>query len=297
MNSLLPYRAALSRVGVVSHISGQNLQLCCPFCTERGETADVRYRLGITAHGLGHCFNCGWSSRKAWKVLWSKFQLEPIAGMEAETEPDKVVALPEDFQPLWKPLRSQLDRQAYQYLQARDIAPQQIRKHRIGVSWTGKLAYRIILPVYWNGKLVSIVARSLADREPRYLSMGKKHLFAMPKQSERVHLFEGVFKALRAAKVLDSPCVAVLGPTITEIELEQLAEADCKEATLWPDPDKPGRQGAIRSARLLQQIGIHVLIAQTSTPADDATPEEISRSFANRRTATWAETVALRVKV
>ena len=44
--------------------SDEEIWMCCPFCQERGESPDGRFRLGVNIRtGQGQCFNCSWKGR------------------------------------------------------------------------------------------------------------------------------------------------------------------------------------------------------------------------------------------
>ena len=72
-------------------LRGNEASLCCPFCVERGETEDTRFRLGINVStAVGHCFNCHWKgsgainiARQLCKMFGLKMDLHLAARKEA----------------------------------------------------------------------------------------------------------------------------------------------------------------------------------------------------------------------
>jgi len=275
-------------------VSRDNVQICCPFCTERGETPDHRFRLGLTASGLGHCFNCGWKSRRGWGAVYralgirssivARNQGNPVT---LEQEPLEDVGLPKGFIPLWKgKLPSQ---QPLNYLKKRGVTPQQIRRYQIGSCWKGELAGRVVVPIVWKAKVVGVVARDFTGQQRRrYLNTGKKAIWGPLKPKlKRIHVFEGVFKAMRAENVLRQPCVAILGSQLSGFQVYQIDHVQPDEVVLWPDPDRPGILGASQSVYKLQELGITVYLAKVTRPADECPLEEIAQAYRSRQPVGW----------
>ena len=51
-------------IEVRSGASAEEIWMCCPFCQERGESPDGRFRLGVNLRsGKAQCFNCQWKGR------------------------------------------------------------------------------------------------------------------------------------------------------------------------------------------------------------------------------------------
>lgn len=280
--------------------------ICCPFCVERGESQDTRFRLSInyipTATGdtLGNCFNCGWGSHKAVAYLLRHWQL-PQADwgndlLDADDKPIEPVHLPEDFTRLTNP-RIDWEEIALDYVLRRGITKEQIHRHKIGVSLIGRYAYRIVFPIYKDKRLHGIVGRDFTGkREPRYLfNVGEKALYGMRQGTQRVVLAEGVFKALRLAQALPCTysCIAMLGHTLTEVQQAQLA--DVEEAVLWLDPDNVGVRGGFRVASALQAQGTQVSFVLPEKPADDVPLWSLRRSFKARQPFSYGTRLAARL--
>jgi hypothetical protein len=269
----IPYRRHSTR--------SDEIRLCCPFCSSRGETPDRRFRLGINiAQGMGHCFNCGWRSQNAVQRLLDylgmkeQYHQSPQNGASSNGS----ISLPAGFSVVGT-VGDELDQLALQYLLKRGISRQQIVRYKVGATFVGNYAYRVVFPLWYNGKLQGFVARDIAGREPRYLSGGRKALFN-PRPAETLILAEGVFKALRIERVLNRPVSATLGKELTDYQLEQLQALGVGHVVLWPDPDRAGRQGCIRSAELLRENGFDVSVVwPVSKPADEVSLDEIQQAY------------------
>lgn len=253
------------------HTSRENeVFLCCPFCTDRGETPDQRFRFGVNyVTGKAHCFNCGKKFgdveylKKALqeKLDTGEWELSQEAIKRKALKPPPAIKLPDDFIALSEvKKRSHWDKVAVSYLHRRGITEQQIEGKNIGYSMVGDFRYRIVIPVYYQGKLEGLVARAFVENlEPKYRnSLGNKTLFNVPELEHRSHtvvLSEGAFDALAIERAvgcgIDS--AAVLGHTMTERQLD--IARGYRRIILWTDPDIAGVEGIIRMGQQLLNAG------------------------------------------
>lgn len=252
----------------------------CPFCTNRGHSEDTKHRLGINlASGFAHCFQCDYARGKdtphrklrVFVDICEIFNLdermddvelteEELATKKKERKVDsKPPTLPKEFEPLWKNVNDDVGRQALKYLIDRGITHEQIKKHRIGFCGIGKYSWRIIFPVFTRKKkLAGLVCRTFIQNvEPKYLnSEGSKTLYGVRRRRRRtVVLLEGVTDQLaveRAIKKRDVLCR--LGSSLTEQQLKILSKYE--EVIIWPDPDKPGVEGMLKTIVHMQDAGI-----------------------------------------
>jgi DNA primase len=300
------------------HTSRENeVYLCCPFCTERGETPDHRFRFGVNyVTGQAHCFNCGKKFngveylKKALqeKLDTGEWELSQKAIKRAAMK-TPVVKLPDDFISLAGIKgKTHWDKVALAYLHRRGVTDTQIREKNIGYSMVGDFRYRIVIPVYYQGKLEGLVARAfVTDLEPKYRnSLGNKTLFNVPKKRQKtVILSEGAFDALAIERALpptwkfDSE--AVLGHTLTERQLEIVKTYDC--IVLWTDPDVAGVEGLIRMGQQLTNAGKEVeivepkLTGQPEYEPSELEPREIRKTLQTVKRYTPEVGQSLRLKV
>jgi DNA primase len=166
----------------------------------------------------------------------------------------------------------------------------QIREKQIGVSFVGEYAYRVIIPVFSGSSLKGIVGRDFTGKQtPKYRnSRGDKYLFNFDPSHSRVILCEGVFKALRLEQALPRyNCCAMLGHDLTSLQEEQIRSGRCKEVLIWPDPDRAGTLGAIRTADLLSERFRVSVAWPLSLPADEASLNELQESARSVKPYGW----------
>ena len=258
------------------------ITVCCPFCIERDQSEDSRFRLGInTATGYAHCFNCDWSSRnliRTARELCRIFDLElNLAGgliTRIVTEKKKIATKPEPIEwPLWYERfypcsRDEIMLQALAYLEQRGVTHEQIRCHRVGFASTGRYSYRVLFPVLGMGrKLYGFVGRDFTGHQkPKYLNTpGIKLLWNAHKPTRYAVIVEGVMDALQVELAIkerhlpEITAVARLGSAITDLQLKQLKQFG--EVAILPDWDKPGVEGAANLARRCQQNNIKCAVA------------------------------------
>jgi Toprim domain-containing protein len=232
------------------------LHVNCCFCQSQGKPADTKQRLCIhSKDGWGKCVSCGWKNRYAIAPVLKQLGIvADVEGAERVHESkQELVTLPEDFQLLTK-VFDDLDRTAKQYILKRGITEEQIKENKIGVSYTGRYAYRIIFPIYVDKKLQGINARTFMDRAPKYLmSRGEKYIYRFDPNAVTCIFSEGVIKALRIDRVTEFGSSALLGHDLTSKQLEQIQNSSCKHVILYPDPDKVGKQGVIKIADKLKE--------------------------------------------
>lgn len=240
--------------------------LNCPFCTDRGETPDHRFRFGVNyVTGQAHCFNCGKKFREfeyLKKALQDKldtgeWQLAQKAiKLEAMKTPQ--VKLPDDFISLSEVgRRTHWDKIAIKYLHSRGVTETQIRRKNIGYSMVGDFRYRIVIPVYYHGKLEGLVARAFVrDLEPPYRnSLGNKTLYNVPKHIHKTAvLSEGVFDALAIERAVPASIdsLAILGSSLTDRQLDIVKAYE--RVILWTDPDVAGVEGLIKMGSHLRNL-------------------------------------------
>lgn len=235
---------------------------------------------GEYEHGSHNCFSCGYGGgpwelaatiwdmplEEAGKKLGEYFSGDDV---ERPVEETKVVfrdnTPPEFPWPIGCKFPSDVSkwfRPAYRYLQGRGITDEQIVRHHLGYALSGRLAYRIIVPVFTGGKVVTYAARAFIDnKNPRYLTPPKVRgvepntgIFGADlwdKSVDVVTIAEGSFSMLALERAgFPNPC-AVLGSNISAEKLLLLSQFGTMVVATDPDQagDKAFRRLAVMSRR------------------------------------------------
>lgn len=163
----IPYKTA----GEHHHTTTGFVQIDCPWCSPDWG----KYRLGLHPKGYANCWTCGPKSVTAalfelTKIEWKKLR-GLIDGLDQKWESDEpkregVLKLPEGVNPKLLP-------QHVDYLRKRGFNQKKIQRlWKIqGIGRVGDLAWRIFIPVYRKGEMVSWTTRSISDKvKTRYKS-------------------------------------------------------------------------------------------------------------------------------
>jgi len=218
--------------------------------------------------------HCGWSRRTAVVATLKQLGIQDVVtGFERRINAPEVehCELPPDFITLHD--AGELDKQALDYILGRGITMDQLKSHGIGVSYSGRYAYRIVFPVYADGELKCFNTRDFTGRrKPKYLlSKGDKYLAYFDPSATSCVLSEGVIKAMRIEQATTSASAALLGHDLTDNQLSQVSRSSCQLIVLWPDGDLVGRRGFIKIADKLSASwgGDVSMVWPVAGPADE----------------------------
>lgn len=266
------------------------LWVCCPFCELNQRTPDTEYKLGVNIRtGEGHCFRCEWKTgRGAMRKLGV---VEFMVQDELEEEKEKIQEfdLPEDFERL-QPGQGDWMGKAWNFVRKRGVTAGQIRYYKIGLSLSGRYAYRVVVPVYKHLEVVGCSARSIVNKEPKWLhSEGLNIMFkAAWSGRDTVLLTEGMFDAMSVARDMgrQMDVAAILGHSLTERKLGELEGH--KRVVLWLDPDRAGGEGTLKIMEELGDVEKYVIRWQRE-PGDCTAGGEILMAWRHKRRWTWEE--------
>lgn len=157
------------------------------------------------------------------------------------------------------------------YLKSRDFDPKYVYKkyHIVGGGIDGDWKFRIIIPVYYQGQLLSWTGRSILSKEklkqldiPRYKNLSieksvkniKELFFNIDNcKSDTVVLTEGAFDVLR----FDGNAICSMGTELTESQINLLASRFRKIFILF-DNEPEAQEKARKFGLQLSSIGIDI---------------------------------------
>ena len=285
-------------------ISGRNIYVDCPFCS------DIRKRLGVHLNsGIWGCFNCNRSGTiyqlalelgKGRGALSTRgvprdIAIETFEDQEdtKETQDDIREVSPMDgFMPLTEQsVDSVFSGKAVKYLNNRGVSLSWAIEHRLGCSRANGL--RVVFPMYAHEKLVYWVARSVFDEmEPKTLHPRgvRRPIFVLTDgYHEILKIGEGVFDAIAVKGV------CTLGSNVAENQVERLADMCPREYWICFDGDGPGVKGARKLADSLYKLTgrKNIWIVSMDSDEDPAGISEtkLQKHFSERHAFSWIENV------
>lgn len=213
--------------------TGQTVNIRCPFCDD---TSD---HLGIFFDSmLFHCWRCNRSGHFSYllsrllsisieeaEAIINRHQyhtgvdlvseIESLFGEQATQQKEEVVevSLPPHFE-LITEKTDYLPLQAY--LKRRKLNLSTLIEYRCGICRVGPYTMRLIIPVYYQNRLVGYQGADLTGRaKTKYLSSHtpiKNYLYNYDNVDKRIIIVEGVLDCWRVGK----DCVATFGTGVTK---------------------------------------------------------------------------------
>lgn len=291
--------AALFERFLVPYSTRENrgwVNVACPWCGDR------TYNGGFNAaKNYYNCWKCGGHGHDETLALVLRVGKDEIRGIikayrggEWEGN-DRRVALAEK---LVLP-SSGLNWAERKYLAGRNFKPSHlVRKYGVcGGGIAGRWRYRVIIPLYMDGVLVSWVARSIlpkgiieANRIPRYKNLSVEESVVNPKETffnldhcGRVGVMvEGTFDVMR----LGDGFFCSLGTTLTNAQVA-LAARRFDKVTIVFDDEGEAQRKAVKFAGQLAAVGVETAVCNAykvygvndGAELTGAQAEEISNYF------------------
>jgi hypothetical protein len=253
--------------------NGEWINIDCPYCDEE----KGHYNLG---------FNCGGNYYHCWKSIHSypltkvlsdvlSISQSEVKSILSEYEGGATIVKKEKFSKV-KYLELPTDTFTSverKYLKSRNFDPKYLYKkyNIVGGGIDGPWKFRIIIPVYYQGKLMSWTGRSILSKKklkelgiPRYKNLSieksvkniKELFFNIDNcKSDTVVLTEGAFDVLR----FDGNAICSMGTELTEGQINLLANRFRKIFILF-DNEPEAQEKARKFGLQLSSIGVDVEI-------------------------------------
>lgn len=177
------------------NVGSNDINICCPFCHEH------RYHLGVhKTNGKLNCWVCGFQGepRKP-NMIQLIMVLEDVSYSKAKSIFDKFayddeqeeavcnkvteVHLPDEAEDFTYTSFIRQRNYALNYLEGRGFGWEHIKRYKLKFCPNGKYAYRIIVPILVNDKLVSYIGRDYTEKNnTRYKNCPVKDSICTPKQ-------------------------------------------------------------------------------------------------------------------
>ncbi len=240
----------------------ETFQICNPFLDDTGFHMGLNYRLGVY-----HCFKSlmkGSLYQFFSKML--KLPEEVIAArvknyygsdivVERKVEDSEIIyhEIPKDWVLIQN--KALIDKMHFRYLMLRQIPIDKIYRNKFYYSNINNS--RIIIPYFYNSKLVYWVSRDITNKS------SKRYLYPPTKEwknkksdllynidycnKDNLLICEGQFNAL----IVDG--VAIGGAEISQRQLKTLIELKPEKITLALDQDLPGKNATVKVSKILHK--------------------------------------------
>jgi len=246
-----------SVLGKGKSTSGNNVAFFSPFTSHYKPKLEIDINTTSDGQNAWHC----WISDKKGRSINSLFkqmnlgkqyfeQLSKIIqsakykNFDTKEKVVEVIALPEDYRPLWKPKKTPDFRNAMSYLKKRGVTIFDILKYRIGYCESGEYSGKIIIPSYdCTGQLNYFVSRAYykADKYKHKNPKISKDIIGFDltiNWEEPIILCEGAFDAI----AIKRNAIPLFGKIIQPNLQKKIIEKRVKDIYICLDED------AIRNA-------------------------------------------------
>ncbi len=263
--------------------SGKNvtpgwINICCPFCEDKSNHGGFN-----PFKEYYNCWHCGWrpllevlstilgvSERKASNIL-NNYKTTLLKSKKSIQKPTSIIL------PGSKPKIQHI-----RYLEKRGFEPRPLieKYHLLGTLFESRdYGYRIIIPIYYKGKVVSYQSRSLTNnvgdkykacKKEKEIVEHKRILYNIDNciNNKKVIVVEGVIDCWK----LGNNCCCTFGVDYTKEQLLMLLQFE--EIFICFDPDEPGQTAAIKLSNELYMLNKKVEIIKLETDPGDLSLED-----------------------
>ena len=289
--------------------SGNNVAFFSPFTSHYKPKLEIDINTTADGQNAWHC----WISDKKGRSINSLFtqlnlgkqyfdQLSKIVQSAKYKNFDtvetvvEVIALPEDYRPLWKPKKTPDFRNAMSYLTRRGVTIFDILKYRIGYCENGVYAGKIVIPSYdCNGQLNYFVSRAYykADKYKHKNPKISKDIIGFDltiNWEEPIVLCEGAFDAI----AIKRNAIPLFGKIIQPQLQKKIIEKRVKDIYICLDEDAIRNALSIAEKFMGEGLNVH-FIELTDLDASELGFHRITEIIENTGVMTFEKLMQLQM--
>lgn len=227
--------------GDISNHCGVNpatLKISCWICGAGGSFVDLLVKL--TDLPFSECKSITEDSTVSFKkraIDQIKGDLYGVEEEEPKISENIITVLPKTFELITENIRSDL---FWSYLKRRNLSIHTIIEYGCGICRAGDYMHRMIIPVYYQGKLVSyqgadMTGFSVLKYQSAPLSMGRinDYLYGLDEIGKRMIVVEGILDKWRNGK----ETVSAFTSTITSAQFKLIIAMELEELYFCFDPE------------------------------------------------------------
>jgi DNA primase len=232
----------------------------CPFCDDTSDHFGIRLKDFRT-----RCWKCGLHSFPKYlvEVLGLSWREAKETIQDLDDAPDEPVRYPNQGRiVLPRECTDEFPKIHLKYLKNRGFNPRKlIRKYNLKACYTtGKYAYRIIIPIYDNGRLITWTSRDVTGKQSRYRAASIEESAVDP--SEAIYNFDNV-KEYHDAFLVEGPTdvwkmgdgsFCFMGVKYSQKRFARIIEKNIRNLFIFYDQDRTGNSNARQIAKLLAPL-------------------------------------------
>lgn len=260
----------------------------CPFCRSPIDThCNGGFSETVPAYNCWRCGKHNWAQALSLILKVSPIEAKRLVG---DTSSEKMSRKKANGKNLSLPGFETLTEREMSYLEGRgfDVVELQKKFGIRGGGIAGEWSYRIIIPIFYEGELVSWTGRSILSKEqinelniPRYKNLSVEASAINPKdvlfnidncRSDSAIMVEGPFDVLK----MGDDCCCSLGTSVTNAQ-KLLLSKRFKKVFLAFDNEPAAQEKARKLGREIYQLGIEVEVVDICGDFGKNDPGELSK--------------------
>jgi DNA primase len=264
--------------------NGKEISVNCTFCSPK----DYKKKLTVNAKsGLFHCWKCNEKGNffkftkqygKSTVNIENFLVGTNFSGSIKSNETETLIQYPESFRFLSDSVLSVTARPYFKYLFDRGLTISDIDYYSIGYCTSGKLAQRVVVPVFKGETLVSYIARTIGTELPKVLTPPslpgthgvKDYVYNLDraKETKLLYIGEGVFDAI----ALGIHGICLFGKEATKRQLAEIINTNPRRIVVCLDGD-----AYKNSRKLANQLLLHNSDVRIAKFPEDQDPSSLSK--------------------
>ena len=280
----------MENIGIeVSNVNGDEIQFKCPFHNDTNPSASFN-----TTDLVYNCFVCGGGSLK---YLTKQLGYEDIS-IQLEKLPPSITSLEKQLSDMGqtKSIDEDIFEDNFHMIEDEMECPDYLLNRvdyetvlnfdiHICDSYDSFYNERIIFPIYsYNNR--GFIARDYTEmKHQKYLfpkNMKKQEYLFGDMKNDTVIIVEGVFDVMKLWEYGYYSCVATMGVTIGDIQVEMMIKNGIKNVILMPDGDDAGHKFVDKFDGYTEVFQIDAMFSLSGKDPCDMSKYEIDTSYENK---------------
>ena len=257
-----------------SRKGGKEVIFACPWCSKK--KMEINYSKVVY-----NCFRCGMKGhlKNLCEILGIQYEVGKLKLGNIKKAPRTLTSTVPIFNELGI-VNHILEKGARDFLTGRGIDYMEAERYSICTSSNMKLAGRIIIPIFEDGKMVCYVARAIDGRLPKELApkaeVASRSDFVFNidfMHSVGVVIVEGIFDCMRLHRA-NYNAISIMGSNLSDVQLGKILAKKPTSIVLMYDGDEAGKLGWIKAhTKIRERCGLPIHVVRMPVGKD---PDELT---------------------